>query len=702
MKDYAGRTIINGQLKYASVSSVKLFDVRTRGGCPRRWFKRYVEHQREPETDNMIEAKAAGLELDAQVKEYWRTGSKAMSALAIKGLHILEAPGPDLKLDKAIHAVSYFRNGQPFAPLPQLPNGDHPDYPKDVEIVVRSVLTAGGVPFVGELDMAHERGHYRDDDGEYHQDPPKTIEVCDLKYKSNATTRDGDSTFLRETDLVRDIQMAGYGEWVGRVRPDIQHVRLSHLYFPKKPASSLPTKVTRLHVLDDCRRTWEYVESAVRSMVDVARETDIERVPGADKSMSCDAYSGCPYRETCSAYKRNSLDNIYGKIADDHIQEKNMGLIAQTQPQLMQNAAPQQTAPSQQQLAAEEQAMRASTAQQQQQMPQQLNLQEYLLAGHRLSQYGFGMPALAGNAAQAYAAAAGQSVAPGFVYPSAMAPAGAAHSLHTLTLTEPGQVFQLERECAAKVNPQPQPPITAWQTAPQQAPASPPMSFAPQQIAAPQQAAPQVAAAASNFLSPGAPESMPQLAQAAALPPVRGPNDSEPPEPTKKRGRPGKKSQDAASEPVAAGSPIAAQAVPPSPAASAPQVGDTGAASAYSTADASEYVATACILVNARSESFPTKSLAGYVDYINETLAKRYNVRDDGTPGPLDCRTAVEGSILGFGGWKGAVRTVVQADPPPPGAYHFDTFMNELNELVADSLRVVAEKCGWLYVRGTR
>ena len=55
-----------------------------------------------------------------------------------------------------------------------------------------------------------------------------------------------------------------------------------------------------------------------------------------------------------------------------------------------------------------------------------------------------------------------------------------------------------------------------------------------------------------------------------------------------------------------------------------------------------------------------------------------------------------------FGGWKGAVREVVKADPPPPGDYHLDTFMDELNEAVADALRVVAERAGWLYIRGVR
>ncbi len=710
MKGYLGATIINGQLKYASVSSVKTFDPRTRAGCPRRWHKRYVGRQREPESENMIVAKAAGLALDKEMKHYLLTGEKNLSALAIKGLHIMEQPGPGLSVDIQIHTLQYFLNGQPFAPLPDPEDGTQAKYPEGTQVVISSELSAAGIPFVGELDIAHSRGHYRDDDGEYHDDPPGTVEVADLKFKSNAKDRDGNSTFMMATDLARDIQMAGYGEWVGRVRPSATHVRLSHLYFPKRPASVLPTKVTRLHVLDDCRRTWEHVEGLVRSMTDVAKEPDIEKVPGADRSLSCDAYGGCPYRETCSVYKRSSLDSLFEKVAEDHLQEKQkMGLIANTQPQLMQQATTQQG------LASEEQAMRAQVAQQQAQMPVQLNLTEYLQVCQRLGSYGFGMPSLAGNAAQAYAAAGGQSVAPGFVYQGLMAPPGAQYSLHGVTAVEPAQVYQLEREAASRMTP-----------APQYAPvATPPtMPAFTQQVAAAYNAGAQVAAAVPNFLSPGAPESMPALAQQQAAPPT-----AEAPA-EKKKGRPKKAAADSGTAPE--GTAAVAAPTPPSspvsvPAPQAPPVtaptypagilsgaalqmeargAPTPAGALMAQLDSACPVETEAgwgsVLINARFANKATKSLAGYVDYINGELAKRYSVLADGTPGIQDVRCVPKDSPLAFGGWKGAVREVVKADPPPQGDYHLDTHMCELNEAVADALRVVAERNGWLYVRGVR
>lgn len=708
MKGYLGHTIVNGQLKYASVSGVKTFDPRTRGGCPRRWHKRYVGGQREPETDNMIEAKEAGLALDKEMKHYLLTGEKNLSALAIKGLHIMEQPGPGLSVDVQMHTLKYFLNGQPFAPLPDLPDGTQPKYPRGIEVVVESALTAGGVPFVGELDIVHSRGHYRDDDGEYYDDPPGTIEVADLKYKSNAKDRDGNSHFLLPTDLVRDIQMAGYGEWVGRVRPNATHVRLSHLYFPKRPAKVLPTKVTRLHVLDDCRRTWEYVDGLVRYMVDVAKETDIEKVPGADRSLSCDAYSGCPFRETCSVYKRNSLDSLFEqKVATDHIQEKNMGLIAATQPQLMQQQA--SAPPMQAQLAAEEQAMRAQAAQQQAQMPQQLNLTEYLQVCQRLGSYGFGMPSLAGNAAMAYAAAGGQNVAPGFVYQGIMAPPGAQYSLHGVTVQEPMQIYQLEREAAARMqSPVAQQPYVAQPVQQQYAPVqvTQAMPAVTQQIA---QVYNQQIASAPNFLSPGAPESMPQLAQAQAAPQAPSAAPTEAPA-EKKKGRP-KKTADSGTAPEATAAVAATTAFPPPaptavvPAPQAPPVAAPTYPAGLESGVAMQMRADAgvVILINARPASGSSRSLAGYVDYVNAELAKRYSVTADGKPGIQDVRCAPKDSPLAFGGWKGAVREVVKADPPQvDGDCHLDTFMDELNEAVADALRVVAEQRGWRYYRGVR
>jgi hypothetical protein len=214
------------------------------------------------------------------------------------------------------------------------------------------------------------------------------------------------------------------------------------------------------------------------------------------------------------------------------------------------------------------------------------------------------------------------------------------------------------------------------------------------------------------LMAPNAPESQPQLAQQQPNPPVAtaaapAPGSHAPgagavgeaEAPKKGRGRPKKSDSGTTPEPTAA-----AQASTPSSPVQATQVAPAAVSTSPKAGEEDQYGVTpyaGMILVNARTETVQTKSLAGYVDYINEKLARMYNTTKDGKQGPLDCRTAVEGSLLGYGGWKGAVRTAVLADPPPPGVYHFDTYMSELNEVVADGLRALEAK-GWLYVRGVR
>lgn len=510
-----------------------------------------------------------------------------------------------------------------------------------------------------------------------------------------------------ERELAENAQLVTYAEAGFRMWPDLEHGRLTHVYFRTRgaPASKL---VTIRRSREEIGSRWEYNEGIVRLMVDAAKEQTAERVPA--NTRSCNAYSGCNHREYCSGYQRSSLDSLYNKIAEDHLAERTppVGLIAQNQPQLMQAATTQAS------LAQEEAQMRAQVAQQQQQMS--FNPADYLAVCQRLGSYGFGMPSLAGNAAQAYASAGGQMVAPGFVYQGQMAPPGAQASLHGMTLTEVQQVYQIEREAAAKAGVQPATPSFPSTPAPTQTVAVQhrnasdntiyPTPSLTQQIA---QAYAQATAPVPSFLPPGAPESMPQLAQAQPAPEA-------PPAPAK-RGRPKKNDQGTAPETAAALTATQTAAAPPSsstPAAGvATQVAPAAepafppallaSASRMLGLDAPATNAPPCVvLINARAVSLSTKSLAPYVDYINAELAKRYCVTADGKPCPQDVRCAPKDSVLAFGAWKGAVREVVKADPPPAGDYHLDIGLDELNEVVADALRVVAETKGWLYVRGVR
>ncbi len=657
-----GPSVVNGELVWTSATGITTADPNSYAGCNRKWYYDQVENRKGPPTKAML----GGTSLHKEIEDHLRTGASLTSPLALAGRVFIPHPGSGLFIEKPIH-----------------------------------FQTAGGIGIHGHVDLYNLRGQYIDPQGDLQQDPSWSFEVKDWK-----TTSDF-SYAKTERDLAENIQLNTYAEAGFRMWADAEHARLTHVNFLTRgrPQSKL---VTIRRSREEIRRRWEYAESVVRVMADVAREPTADSV--AENTKSCSAYSGCPHREYCSAFRRNSLDSVYGKIANDHLQEKQtMGIIAQTQPQLMQQAAPAQGAPMQHQLAQEEATMRAQVAQQQQQMPQQqFNPGEFLTVCQRLGSYGFGMPSLAGNAAQAYAGAGGQSVAPGFVYQGLMAQPGAPYSLHNITLTEVQQIYQLERECAAKVGPAPAP-----QYAPAQMPANTPpvtQTIANVYNQAIAQQPVQMQNAVPSFLPPGAPESRPELAQAR---PVDA-TPAETPAPAKKPGRPKKSDSGTAPEQTAATAPapsspsaVASQVTPA--AAPTSQPGSRAAAPTSAPAPAPtaptglDSAAVRCaILVNARFSNVATKSLAGYVDYVNAELSKRYSVTADGKPGIQDVRCAPRDSVLAFGGWKGAVREVVKADPPSEGSYHLDTFMDELNEAVADALRVVAESKGWTYVRGVR
>ena len=652
-----GPSVVDGQLVWTSATGITSADHNSFGGCLRRFYYEQVEGRKGPPTAAM----KAGTTLHSEIEDHLRTGASLTSPLALAGRMFVPTPGSNLLIEKPIK----------FA-------------------------TRAGVQIYGHVDLYNTRQQYIDEEGALHQDPPWSFEVKDWKTTS-------DFQYAKSAQmLAENIQLVTYAEAGFRLWPDLEHARLTHVYFRTRgtPASKL---VTIRRSREEIEARWEYAESVVRVMVDVAKEQSAESVPA--NTASCSAYRGCPHAGYCTAYRRTSLDALYGKIAQD-FKETNVGLLSNN-PQIM-NQQPTQAAPAQPdmraQLAAEEQQMRAQVAQQQQQMPQTAaSLAEIC---QRLGSYGFGFPALGGNAAMAYAQLGGQNVPAGFVYQGILAPPGAGRSLHQVQLNEVAHIIQLEGELAAeRARQMPQLP-------PQQ---NPVQQFVPTQQPPPAQQyvpTPPGPSGVASFLPPNAPESMPQLAQAhePTQPYVPGsePSATPIPQPEKKpgRGRP-KKSQDAAPEAAAA---VAAQVPPPSagaPATQAPPAAGSASppglmSNAALAVDAAVCSESGCILINARFANKPTKSLAGYVDYINEKLAKMYNTTNDGRPGPLDVRAAVEGSSLGYGGWKGSVRTAVQAEPPPNDNYHLDTFASELNEIVADALRAVAERRGWLYVRGVR
>ncbi len=100
------------------------------------------------------------------------------------------------------------------------------------------------------------------------------------------------------------------GEWAARSAKNRgAPVRLSHVYTNTKgrPEAS---KASILMPRERIATRWEYIATAVRTIADVAKETDVEKVPA--NTNACGAFGGCAYAETCTARSFNSLETFFG------------------------------------------------------------------------------------------------------------------------------------------------------------------------------------------------------------------------------------------------------------------------------------------------------------------------------------------------------------------------------------------------------
>lgn len=276
-RPFLGNAVKDGVIRYLSVTSAMRGDVLSDGGCPLKWNLRYVQGDKALE-DKTI-ASAIGDQLHKENAAYLHTGVPALSDLAMTGRYLLSDPSAVRDgLVRVETPIDSHDGGEQFA---------------------GTVLRADGIPFIGSIDVenleADQVGGVRgltDIVEAYTPDPAGTVEVIDHK-----TTGDRPGTGAKEyrkqgRDLVDTIQMSGYGvhEVLKRKAP---FVRLSHHYYftkVKRPAD----KQTALVPAERLLRRWEGVDALARTLRDVARETDPDKVPG--NLAACGAFGGCPYR----------------------------------------------------------------------------------------------------------------------------------------------------------------------------------------------------------------------------------------------------------------------------------------------------------------------------------------------------------------------------------------------------------------------
>lgn len=346
------RGVVDGVLHSTSPTDVQRADPGSQGGCLRKWWYRQVARlPQKPRT----KSQERGDEGHAQIKGYLSGGPRPDRSDVVKGLHRVPEPGEDLLVETYV----------------------------DVELE--------GVRVTCKMDLAHARPALCVDPETGAADPAGTVEVKDWKFRS-------DGRYVPEAgDLPKDLQMALYGDYWHR--RGVPAVRLTQENFVASPSGV----VTRSFLARpaDVAPAIERARAVVRRMIDVARETDPERVPACRDA--CRAFGGCDYYDTCSAPAFDPLEQILKKHLGE---ERTMGVLDDVRKKASAAAAAkaakadEQAGATAEELAAAKRAAEARAAEE-----RRAALGEDLLESIAfLRAHPRGYPPMRGRAAQAWAA----------------------------------------------------------------------------------------------------------------------------------------------------------------------------------------------------------------------------------------------------------------------------------------------------------
>lgn len=309
-----GKSLINAgtpeaQILYFSASSLTTGDPDSEDGCLRKWWYERVRGMRAPETAAM----KVGTQLHAEIEDYLKTGVNGLGSLAMRGKFMLPTPGDDLLIEHDIVVPVYTElTARDFERVGQAKEADKL---RDAVLLSDAPLKVHGIPLVGYIDLVHGRGTNQGvTDIEDVQDPENTVEVIDHKTTSKVM-------YIKTPEVMsKTIQMTIYGKWVTTTMPATEHVRLSHCYYVTKGAHA-PRKVTLRVLPEQLDRQWARVDRVAGSLVDVARESDPDKVPA--NTRACSAYGGCPHRGYCRAGAQESLTNFFGAGAENILKRLN-------------------------------------------------------------------------------------------------------------------------------------------------------------------------------------------------------------------------------------------------------------------------------------------------------------------------------------------------------------------------------------------
>ena len=165
-------------------------------------------------------------------------------------------------------------------------------------ILPNYLIAAGDVPILGAIDVINDHGEWLDDDGVIHKSP-STPEVIDWKTSSNI-----DQYAKTGLDLIETNQMIGYAKYASQRYPRANEIRISHGYFQTR-GTPRAKKVSTVVPLDIIESRWQHIEQRVNEMKQIARETEIEKVPA--NLEACSAYRGCAFAAHCPRSAKTTI-----------------------------------------------------------------------------------------------------------------------------------------------------------------------------------------------------------------------------------------------------------------------------------------------------------------------------------------------------------------------------------------------------------
>lgn len=297
-----GRSIVDGVVKYLSVSTIDKGDAggSPTSGCLRKvWFDK-VMGIKEPETA----ATQRGVRNHGQVEHHLKTGDRSgLSSLPLSGMHMFPEPGlvgtPNASGRDLVREV--FDEQRLLVEHPIIS-----DLPDGSSGLAHATFRIAGIPIHGFIDLVHARPENPGvSDVMSTIDERGVLKVTDWKFPG---TMDHAKS---SPELVKTIQMAGYGTWGFETFPLLERVRLSHGYMPVKGASRLSTVLVDR---DQIAPTWKRAEGVAVSIRDAAGETNPDKVDA--NTRACRAYGKqCPAYSKCNAARHNSLSSVFGRTA---------------------------------------------------------------------------------------------------------------------------------------------------------------------------------------------------------------------------------------------------------------------------------------------------------------------------------------------------------------------------------------------------